>query len=200
LPVWYVIGAIVAFFIVFETFPQVRYLVHRNVPGSELASHVIRPWLLPGCNGYSVMIYHRPSDIVIRASKSLHPNFDRCGTVNLTVTRMHILNPRKGRLDNRPPLSIRLGRRYMAKARPSAMVRAWRDFTSVWVWDLPSPEKGHVLEKVDCGNSLGKVTETVQRMIEENEPLRDNPVFDVWGKGRFTRHTMGLFEDERGHE
>jgi hypothetical protein len=84
----------------------------------------------------------------------------------------------------------------MAKARPSAMVRAWRDFTSVWVWDLPSREKAQVLEKVDCGNSLREVTETVHRMIEENEPLREAPVFDVWGKGRIARRTVGLFEDE----
>jgi len=193
---WYAIAAIVAFFIVFETFPQVRYLVHRNVPVSDVGPYFIRPWLLRGCNGHSVMICHRPSETLIRASKSLRPNFDRCGTVSLAVTRMHISNPRKGRLDSRPPLSIRLGRRYMAKARPSAMIRAWRDFTSVWVWDLPSPKKGQVLEKVDCGNSLRKVTETVHRMIEENEPLRGDPVFDVWAKGRSAWHTMGVFEDE----
>lgn len=192
---WYAVAAIILFCIAFGLFPQVRYPVYRNVPASELPLHFIRPWLLPGCNGYSIMIYHRPSDTIIRVLKHLQPNFNPGGTVNVHVERLCIRNPRKGRLDKRPPLWVRLGSRRMAKLGRSSELRAWRDVTTVWVWDLPSLYKGQVLQRVDCGNSVSRVSEAVQTMIEENKPLRETPFFEVWSKGRFGRFTLGVFED-----
>jgi len=196
---WYAIGAVVLFFVLLELLPDVRRLVYTNVSLNQLLSSLMPAWLLPACNGACVMIYHRSSDTLFRVSKRLHPNFDPAGEVILKVEHIRVSNPRKERLANASSLLwMRMVKTYMATKWPSS-TWGWANQVTVWVWNLPSGNRGDVLEVVDCGNSLRRAVEAVRQQIEEAEPIRENPAFDVWNEGRIAAswRTLGVFSDER---
>jgi hypothetical protein len=148
----------------------------------------ITEFIRTGEDDTRAILYHRPSLILIQVVKHL----SREGV------RLDMEGDRPRRVDGR---EVRLcvlktqaehRRRYKGGQR----IPLLHDRGIVAVWRLPSPKRCRVLEEVDCGASLRKALETVERMVQEDDRLSSEPRFDVWCEnGVVVWWTQGQFED-----
>jgi hypothetical protein len=164
--------------------------VHRNVSIDD-TRRPITEFIRTGMDDTRAILYHRPSLILIQVVKHLSREGIR---LDVDGDRPHRVDGREVRLCVLKTQAEHR-RRYKGGLRIPLPIRGTTGWADVAVWRLPSPKRCRVLEEVDCGASLRKALETVERMVQEDDRLSAEPRFDVWCEKGVPGWTQGQFED-----
>jgi len=175
----WVIGATLGVLILLTAMNRLFGVVLVDVPRWRLFDDCLDYYALHGRNGARVSAYHKPSGILILIVKWLSPDWSSDGEVELRVRKVQIRDhERFQRTRRRPPGGTRSWRTRFAAHRR-----------------LPRERDGELLEEIECGASLVRLREAVERIIAEEPRLDGEPVFDVWPWQCYAIKVFGEFKE-----
>jgi len=175
---WTLVAILAGFILFLEVRHRLTRSVTRLSDPARICEGAVVPWMMRGWDGTRVVVFHKPSGIMIQAVKGLKPRRYRLGKVNLRVLKARVPLRQAVKLDL--PSSP-------GQSREEATVR-------IAVWRRPSPFDVEVIEEVDCGASLSKLQEVSKRMIEQAVQAAQDRTVYVWCEQGWTTFVMGKFD------
>jgi len=144
-----------------------------NVPIGRILKHMDRyvtKVLRNGLDHAHLILYHKPSGIMIHAYKRVFPPHMRLGKVRITVTKVRVKNDEEE--ESRYGV---MGRVRHEGPEGKIVVDSFRA-------DFHIPDEGEILKKVECGSFPAEAEEAIREMLLSETAFRERPVVDLWSK------------------